>query len=791
LAFSPDGKTLASASWDKTVRLWSVADGSFQRKLDGHTDRVICVVFRPDGRRLASTGNDGTVRIWDASDGQLILNLTQMTGASSSGACLAFSPDGTRLAFSSQDHAVKVWDFNAGRFVGKFVGHGDWVRGVAFSPDGRLIASGGHDQSVRIWDVATGQERRPLTGHRHWILGIAVSPDGRTLASASSDQTVRLWDINTGAPKAMIRGHTLEVRSVQYSPDGRRLLTSATDQMVKIWDAHVRANPYRLRGPEGSVHTAAFDPKGKYLATGDDRGSIQVWDTATGQLVRAMLGAPKTTGVAYHPNGHWLASSHSDGKVRIWKPEDGGLFRRIKAYTGATTGLVFDAQEHLTTLGSDGLARTWDFATGGELRHLAVPLRGFVLQKLRGGPLEFTAISIAKSTNRVAAAWGGAQVWATGGEILWSRPDVGEIPGAIALSPDGNWFAIGSRNDDSLVTLWQFGNEKPLVLRGHSAPISAVAFSPDGERLASASWDHTIRVWNVSNGLELITLQGHSQPVNCLAFSPDGSQLASCGDNGEALLWDARPREAPGEVERIEACGLVEMLFDRFTDPQDVARSVSTDKTITEEVRRRAAEMIGPFAKSRIERRAMERVIALSRNLPFDDDVVFSLCADPSLTEPERIRSLELARLLGEESARRWPAALGIVLERHGDAARYSQARSWAEEAASDHPDQWWFVVTLGVSQYRTGRHREALQTLERSSRLSGCSPVVHGYTALVHAKLGHTGDAIAARHRLVTIAREPRWSEDNWVKLVLKEVEDALGRSADARPARKTPGEH
>ena len=270
VAFSPDGSTLASGSWDGTIRLWNAVTGEHKTTLEGYWG-VLFVAFSPDGSTLAS-GSDDTIRLWNAVTGE---HKTTLEGHEGDVNSVAFSPDGSTLASGSSDRTIRLWNAVTGEYKTTLEGY--WgVLFVAFSPDGSTLASGS-DDTIRLWNAVTGEYKTTLEGHEGDVNSVAFSPDGSTLASGSSDRTIRLWNAVTGEHKTILEGHEGDVNSVAFSPDGSTLASGSSDRTIRLWNAVTGEYKTILEGHWWDVNSVAFSPDGSTLASGSS-DTIRLWE---------------------------------------------------------------------------------------------------------------------------------------------------------------------------------------------------------------------------------------------------------------------------------------------------------------------------------------------------------------------------------------------------------------------------------------------------------------------------------------------------------------------------------
>jgi WD40 repeat protein len=282
LAFSPDGRTLATGGSDRKVRLWDAADGRRLRTLTGNTDEVVSVAFSRDGRTVVAAGKDGTLRFWDETGGPA----WAASRAAATGGSIAFSPDGRILAVGYEDGTVRLYSTTGGP-TRELTGHSLIVTTVAFSPDGRTLATGSEDRTVVLRSLADGKILATLGGHTDGVEAVAFSPDGHTLASGDW-AGVKLWDLPGGKLRRTLTGHDQRVNAVAFSPDGRTLATAGSDNTARLWDLAGGQTRIVLNGHRDGLVTMAFSPDGHNLATGSWDGAVRLWDVALPTLPAAI-----------------------------------------------------------------------------------------------------------------------------------------------------------------------------------------------------------------------------------------------------------------------------------------------------------------------------------------------------------------------------------------------------------------------------------------------------------------------------------------------------------------------
>lgn len=582
IAFSPDGRLLASGSADNTVKLWDITSKREVRTIAGHTAPVKAIAFRPDGQWLASGAIDGNIRFSDVASGRELLNLSgngsvtsvafspdgrwfasgnmekviklwdltikreplTLSGHSGSVSVAAFSADGQWLASGSSDKTVKIWAVATGREVATLTGHTDRITSLAFSADGQWLATGGFDTRVKLWKVGVWREQQLQMGAADKVLAVAFNPDGRTLVSADRHKQIKLHDVQTGRALRTIDNASnedvLEAVAIAFSGDARWLASSIGDKRIELRDVATGRDVRTLTTHSYGVYATTFSSGGRWFATGGGENTVKLWEVATGRELRTLdPNGGFVNSLAFSPDEKLLVSGSLGGNIAVWDVATGKLVRNLRGHSGSVNSVAFSPDgKWIVSGGSDHTVKVWNVANGSEVRpatrHAA----------------EVNAVAVSPDGKWIVSGSADQtiKIWeaSSGNELRTLSGHKGEVL-AVSVSPDGRWVASGS--SDRAVKIWEAATGLlSQTLLDHEAQVKTVAFSKDGRLLASGSKDTRIDLWDLTTGRVVNKLLGHTSEVYTLAFSPDGRWLASGSEDGSARLWNGTTGEAAATI---------------------------------------------------------------------------------------------------------------------------------------------------------------------------------------------------------------------------------------------------
>lgn len=584
VVFSPDGKTIATANGDKTIKLFRI-DGSLLRVFSDHKGELLTVAFSPDGKLLASGSRDKIVNIWRVKDGSLLKSIQAHAAEVVN---VNFSLDSQILASASIDGTVKLWNVNNGKLIKTLQSHNGEVRAVKFSPNGKFIVSVGWDKppwqgKIRIWNVE-GVLLRTVDGRGQGTDSADFALNSQTVVTANGGGNLRIWKI------AEIHTFKLDKsvpRSINFSPNGQNIVIASDSgkvQFIQITNGQLLTE---IKAHDNWSMGAVFSPSGQIIASISIDRTVKLW-TVDGRLIKVLNGHNDAIyGVAFSPDGKTLATVSADKTVRLWNVEGAFLKTLDGNQENAHSSVSFSPDGKIIASASwDEIEKKWNvklWNTNGKL------LRSLGGHKYEVGKGDIKTTTFSQNSQLIASAsWDGTvKVWTVEGKLLTdfkehgkpvkgmtSNPGIRRSVNSVSFHPNGKFLA--SVGYDRNIRLWKLdGTPLKVIPNVHTDQIYRIKFSPDGKTFATASWDRTVKLWSIDGKL-LRIFSGHSNWIHGLAFSPDGKLLASAGLDRTVKLWDINN----GKLLQTFV-GHEDGIYDLSFSPNGkIIASASSDKTI-------------------------------------------------------------------------------------------------------------------------------------------------------------------------------------------------------------------
>ncbi len=802
IAYTPDGKMLASGNDDGTITLWDIATGDVVGTCRGHGGRVISVAFSGDGK-LASGSEDGHVRLWDVGSRKTIfIQEYRRPRVAFSGSWLAIAPGGTPNG-DEEVGEVELWDYASGRQLHRLPESGNRI---AFSNDGKMLATGSRNGQITIWDPANGEKLDRVFGRQ--VRAMAFSPDRGLLAYVLTGQrVVYLRNLKQKGQFTMVEELGTIVQDIAFSPDGQLLAMANQDHTVSLWNVAARRKVAQMHGHYGEIWAVAFSPDGKSFATAGLDDTIRVWDYSSNMTALVITNAlidkwswvghpvfssdDKMFAVTVRNSGLELRDTDSGSRIiqlpssglPVGFSREGQLLARDSGFTGLTSwnlrsGTADGARIALGVFPGGIFAN----AVSSDLRLVATASKDYLVVRsitngeyLMGFGTPSTARCVEFSSDGRFLGTGHfdrmARIWdVTKSQLAWTIGGFHDTVGDVAFSPDGKLLAAGSW--DSTIQVFDFQTREELtVITGHKGAVVRLAFSNDGKTLASAGDDCTVRLWNVATWRELITLKT-DWPARYLAFSPAGRILATGGDNGKAQFWRApiladfeksltRPTngrsQSPTEVSAVLAAkgeSTNHTEFSRWTNANNAALKA---QDLTQRMGRS-----GRWRDGITEARQAIALDPANEENYFDLALLLAAAGDVEEYHAFCRKFAEQFKTTRDPVLAERIAKSCLVLPLSGaDLEAVSQLADIAA-AATDRERGWasWNHLCQALVQHRRGNPQAALELASKSLAATGLADY-HRYASafmvigLSHQQLGNSNEARSAMEQGKAIIKE------------------------------------
>ena len=543
VAISPDNNYVA-ASVGLSAKVWRISDANLVWSLEGHTNYISTVVFSPNSRYLATGSYDYTIRMWDLENGSTfhLLNSQVETEIRA----LAFSPDGEFLASGSSDGYARIWDVANENLIKTIAAHERSIRSLAFSPDGVFFATGSFDRTIKIWNAANGELIRTLTGHTRSIYSLCFLPDNRQLVSSSSDHTIRLWDVSNGNQLLNIHGHKSTIYNVRYSLNTNQFTSGSWDGTVKFWDASNGALIDSIQFTPASNFVRVTNDN-SYIIVSSDDAAIRIFDLQGFEIGKFEF--ETVGGIDLSPNENLLAVGIEDGKIALLDVPSGALVGELHGPQDGVSNIAFSKDGSQIVAGYyNNTAIVWDVSTFKQTSVIENDTPVETVAYSPNGKMIATG-SYNDSNQYVIKVWQLSDKKILQTFLGYETSSFNDI----TFSPDNKSILSTFPQTNNDVTTYFIemrsidNNDLLKIFKGHTSWATNIIFSNDGQLMASASSDNTIILWRVSDGSLLANIGPeretfYSWGINGIAFSPDMSFMVSVGQDSIIRIWKIQPK---------------------------------------------------------------------------------------------------------------------------------------------------------------------------------------------------------------------------------------------------------